>query len=142
MIKLHPENGGSPILGDWKESPALYLVGGGSGFRLNSRIEPGDMPLAVLTRATRGVTVAPVHPLCHASAAGQTITTLSSSDSLQLGADHFRIVIDRQAVAKAGFKKKLVRVGVIILALLCGWLLHDFLAHHPSSIATTDLYTF
>lgn len=140
MIELHPENGGPPIAADWKESPALYLVGGGGGFRLNARIEPGDMPLAVLTRANRGVTIAPVHPLCHASAAGQAITTLSSGDSLQLGTDHFGIVIGRQSAAN--FKKTALRTGIIILALLCGWMMHDFLSPHHAAVATSDLYTF
>lgn len=140
MIELYPENGSTPITADWKEAPALYLVGGGNGIRLNFRIEPGDMPLAVLTRVPRGVTIAPVHPLCHASAAGQTITTLSSNDSLQLGADHFRIIIGKQSAAN--FRKTILRVSVILLALLCGWMMRDFLSPQHAAVTTTDLYTF
>lgn len=142
MIELHPEGAGRPILGDWNGASVLYLVGGSSGFRFCSRIQPGDMPVAVTSREARRVVVAPVHPLCHVSAEGQAITALALDDTLQLGSEKFRIRFTGAAGRKWMLRRWALWAALFVSAVVSGWLLHDFLAQHPSSVATTDLYTF
>lgn len=142
MIELHPEGAGSPILGDWKEAPALYLVGGSSGFRFCSCIQPGDMPVAVACRNARSVVIAPVHPLCHVSAAGQAITALSLDESLQLGSEKFRIRFHALTDRKKLMRRWMVWAVLLAAAAVSGWFIHDVFASGVSAVATTDLYTF
>lgn len=142
MIELHPDNGGSPIVGDWKEASALYLVGGGSGFRLNPRIEPGDMPLAVLARASRGITIVPVHPLCHVSEQGQCVSALTSGQTIQLGTEKYKISVAGNVRTKIVSKQQLMIAALIAAALLCGWWFHDLVVAKASAVAPTDIYTF
>lgn len=142
MIELHPEGAGSPILGDWKESSTLYLVGGGKGYRFCPGIQSGDMPLAVVCREVGGVTIAPVHPLCHVGTAGQTATKLSSDETIQLGSDKFRIVATETPHMRSNVRKYLGLTMAIVLALFVGWWLHDWLLPHTTAMVTTDIYSF
>jgi hypothetical protein len=142
MIELHPEGAGNPIVGDWKEASALYLVGGSSGFRFCPRIQPGDMPVAVACRESHGVLIAPVHPLCHVSEQGQLVSALTSGQIIQLGTEKYRISVADNAQTKKVSKQRLMMAALIAAALLCGWWFHGLFAANGSTVATTDVYTF
>lgn len=142
MIELHPENAGSPIIGDWKGASALYLVGGSDGFRFRSRIQPGDMPVAVACCEEHGVLIAPVHPMCHVSAEGQSVTPVAQGEWIQLGPDKFRLSVQRPSNFTKLNKRRLLIAVLVASALAGGWLLHDLFSVSSNTVAVTDAYIF
>ncbi len=140
-IELHPEGSGAPIVGEWEGVSATYLIGRSGGMCWSPQIQSGDMPLAVLSLDRAGVSVAPVHPLCHVGTAGQVVTSMTSGDTLQLGVDKYRIHITVPHLKRRRIWMIVLAVTVVGVSLVGGWCLRS-VVNAPSVASSSDLYTF
>ncbi len=141
VVELHPEGNGAPIVGEWEGVGATYLIGRSGGLCWSPQIQPGDMPLAVFSATNNGVSVAPVHPLCHVSAAGQVVTPMKSGEAVQLGVEKYRLQIANSYFRRRRLVIALAASALIAAALLGGWYLRGTM-DRPPAVASSDLYTF
>lgn len=110
-VELRPRSGGPGIAAPWNDRGVLYLVGHGGSCRWSETIDGAALPLAVACKSDSGMTLAPVHPLCHVE--GATL--------MRLGAEVFDVHVHRSVWHRCA--KFSITVAVVLAAFAGGWCL-------------------